>query len=85
MFLQLPLTTYYKEHQEIYEDIILFEHYIHEEVHISAADIFNIDGRRFFGVIGTIMSYLIISIGFDKNRLKIIDLENIHNTTDLIN
>lgn len=84
MLLELPLQTYYEEHMEIYENIILFEHYVHEEVKISAADMFTIDGSRFVGVISTILSYLIIAVGFDKYHLRKTDLNNIQNTTVLI-
>ncbi|XP_050497881.1 gustatory receptor 68a-like [Diabrotica virgifera virgifera] len=69
LFLHLPLQSYFPEHEELYEDIVVFERYIHEPVYFSAGGFFVIDSSLIFKLMGTITSYLIICLGFDKELI----------------
>ncbi|XP_057659338.1 uncharacterized protein LOC130895805 [Diorhabda carinulata] len=67
LFLHLPLNSHYPEHDVLYEDMIVFERYIHEPVHLSAGGFFIIDSTLIFKIMGTVASYIIICLGFDKD------------------
>ncbi|CAG9826936.1 unnamed protein product [Diabrotica balteata] len=70
LFLHLPLQSYFPEHEELYEDIVVFERYIHEPVYLSAGGFFTIDSSLIFKLMGAITSYLIICLGFDKELIQ---------------
>uniref|UniRef100_A0A6P7FFF5 Uncharacterized protein LOC114329579 n=1 Tax=Diabrotica virgifera virgifera TaxID=50390 RepID=A0A6P7FFF5_DIAVI len=69
LFLHLPLQSYFPEHDELYEDIVVFERYIHEPVYLNAGGFFKIDSSLIFKLIGIITSYLIICLGFDTELI----------------
>lgn len=67
---------------ELYENVIVFEYLIHEKKYISAGNFFNIDGTLLFKIVGTITSYLLIFLGFEKELLKWIQ-DELKNSTHL--
>ncbi|CAG9860199.1 unnamed protein product, partial [Phyllotreta striolata] len=70
MFQKLPFETHYAEHDSIYQDIIVFERFVHKSVILTAGGYFVIDSSLAFKMLGTIISYLIICLGFDKELIQ---------------